>query len=144
MPAAEPLDSPIKWVADHTRRNVESGGEKGHEWRGVHCLVLTTTGRRSGTRRRNALIYGRDGGRYVVVASNGGHPQHPAWYLNLVANPEVEVQVGADTFRATARAASADEKAGLWPQMAAVWPYYNTYQSKTTREIPVVVLEPAG
>jgi deazaflavin-dependent oxidoreductase (nitroreductase family) len=135
------FDSPTGWVADHIRSYVETDGENGHEWKGVNTLLLTTRGRKSGKMRRTALIYGKDGDRYVVVASRGGHENHPAWYLNLVANPDVEVQVAADKFSASARTATSEEKARLWPLMASIWPAYNDYQSKTDREIPVVVLE---
>jgi deazaflavin-dependent oxidoreductase (nitroreductase family) len=137
----EPLDSALEWVADHTRRYVESDGEDGHEWMGVSTLILTTTGRRSGRLRRNALIYGTDGDDYVIVASRGGHANHPLWYLNLVADPEVSVQVGADRFDVTARTASPEEKARLWPEMTKIWPAYDEYQAKTERDIPVIVLE---
>jgi deazaflavin-dependent oxidoreductase (nitroreductase family) len=135
-------DSPTGWVRQHIREYVASDGRKGHTWRGVPTLLLTTRGRKSGLLRRTALIYGRDGDNYVVVASRGGHAQHPAWYLNLVDNPDVEAQVGADTFSARAQTASAEEKARLWPVMAAIWPAYDDYQAKTEREIPVVVLVP--
>jgi len=135
-----PLDSALDWVADHTRRYVESDGADGHLWSGVATLVLTTTGRRSGQLRRNALIYGRDGEDYLIVASRGGDDHDPLWYRNLVADPHVSVQVGADRFDATARTASADEKRRWWPTMAAIWPAYDEYQAKTDREIPVVVL----
>jgi proline iminopeptidase len=87
------------------------------------------------------LIYGETGGKYVVVASKGGAPTHPGWYLNLVAQPAVEVQVAADRFRATARTVTGDERSRLWQTMAAIYPPYNAYQAKTQREIPVVVLE---
>ena len=137
----EPLDSALEWVADHTRRYVESDGEDGHEWMGVPTLILTTRGRRSGQLRRNALIYGVDGDSYVIVASRGGHVNHPLWYLNLVADPAVQVQVGADRFDATARTVSDDEKARLWPMMAEIWPAYDDYQAKTDRAIPVIVLD---
>jgi deazaflavin-dependent oxidoreductase (nitroreductase family) len=99
--AQEPLDSPVDWVAQHTRQYVATNGAQGHLWNGVPTLLLTTIGRRSGRPRRTALIYGRDGDRYVVVASKGGAPEHPLWYLNLRAQPEVEVQVGAERFRAS-------------------------------------------
>ncbi|MBM0260152.1 nitroreductase family deazaflavin-dependent oxidoreductase [Micromonospora sp. 4G55] len=136
------LDSPEGWVADHIRRYVETGGEQGHEWRpGVFTLLLTTRGRRSGKLRRTALIYGRDGDDYLVVASQGGAPQHPAWYLNLLADPEAEVQVGAETFTARARAAGPEEKPRMWRTMTGIWPAYDDYQTRTDREIPVVVLE---
>ncbi len=98
------LDSPTNGVAEHINSYVETGGADGHEWRpGVFTLLLTTRGRRSGALRRTALIYGRSGDAYAVVASQGGAPQHPAWYLNLLAEPQVEVQVGADRFTARAR-----------------------------------------
>jgi deazaflavin-dependent oxidoreductase (nitroreductase family) len=137
---AAPLDSALDWVADHTRRYVESGGTDGHLWNGVPTLVLTTTGRRSGQLRRNALIYGRDGEDYLIVASRGGDDHDPLWYRNLVADPHVRVQVGADRFDATARTASTEEKRRWWPTMAAIWPAYDEYEAKTDRDIPVVVL----
>jgi deazaflavin-dependent oxidoreductase (nitroreductase family) len=139
--ADEIYDSPTGWVNEHIRSYVETDGRSGHEWRGVPTLLLTTIGRKSGKRRRTALIYGKDGDHYVVVASRGGHKQHPAWYLNLVENPEVEVQVNADKFTARAHTATPEEKARLWPVMAAIWPAYDDYQAKTDREIPVIVLE---
>ena len=142
--AVGPLDSSRDWVAEHTRKYVESDGEDGHLWNGVPTLVLTTIGRRSGQRRRTALIYGTDGdGRWVVVGSQGGLPTHPLWYLNLVEEPAVEVQVGADRFAGVARTASADERARLWPTMTTIWPAYDEYQAKTSREIPIVILERA-
>jgi deazaflavin-dependent oxidoreductase (nitroreductase family) len=137
----EIYDSPTGWVADHIREYVETDGRKGHTWRGATTLLFTTMGRKSGKRRRTALIYGKDGDNYIVVASRGGHAQHPAWYLNLVDNPNVEVQVGADKFTARARTANAEEKARLWPIMTAIWPAYDDYQAKTERDIPVVILE---
>jgi proline iminopeptidase len=87
------------------------------------------------------LIYGKTDKGYVVVASKGGAPQHPGWYLNLVAHPEVEVQVVAERFRAKARTATGEERVELWKKMALIYPPYNAYQAKTDREIPVVVLE---
>lgn len=137
------FDSPSDWVADHIRKYVETGGDSGHLWRGVPTLLLTTRGRKSGKQRRTALIYGQDGDNYVVVASRGGHAQHPAWYLNLVENPAVQVQVKAEVFTALARTATPEEKARLWPVMVSIWPDYENYQNSTDREIPVVVLERA-
>jgi len=135
------VDSPVGWVNQHIRGYVDSDGEKGHHWRGVNTLLLTTTGRKSGKPRRTALIYGSDGDRYVVVASKGGAKNHPEWYLNLVENSEVEVQVGADKFKAQARSASTEEKPELWRLMTSIWPEYDSYQAKTQRDIPVVVIE---
>jgi deazaflavin-dependent oxidoreductase (nitroreductase family) len=140
---AEIHDSPEGWVAEHIKSYVETDGEQGRLWRGVPTLLLTTTGRRSGKLRRTALIYGEHGGSYLVVASQGGAPTHPAWYLNLQAHPEVEVQVGPARFTARARTAAEDEKPALWRQMAAIWPDYDAYQTRTERPIPVVVLDPA-
>src|SRR4051794_9894465 len=107
MTEVEVFDSPTGWVHDHVRRYVESDGDDGHRWRGVNTLLLTTTGRKTGKLRRTALIYGEDGGRFLVVASQGGAKLHPSWYLNLVADPEVELQVGAERFPARAHTATA-------------------------------------
>ena len=138
----EVFDSPTGWVAQHIKEYVESDGAKGHEWQGITTLLLTTRGRKSGKLRRSALIYGRDGESYVIVGSTGGAPAHPSWYLNLVANPEVTVQVGAEKFTARARTASGSERQRLWSKMAAIFPNYDAYQAKTEREIPIVVLDP--
>jgi deazaflavin-dependent oxidoreductase (nitroreductase family) len=141
-PEKQVVDSPQGWVARHIKRYVDSDGANGHEWRpGVYTLLLTTRGRRSGTWRRTALIYGRDGDRYLVVASVGGSARHPAWYLNLRDHPQVEVQVGPERFTATARTAGADEKPRLWELMTSIWPSYEGYQRKTRRDIPVVILD---
>jgi len=141
--AEQPLDPTTGWVAEHLRRYVASDGADGHEWRpGVPTLLLTTRGRRSGNLRRTPLIYARDGDAYVVVASYGGAPQHPDWYLNLTDEPEVTIQVGADLQRARARTAEGEERERLWSVMTGIWPAYADYQAKTSRRIPVVVLEP--
>ena len=137
------------WIRDHLQRYLSTNGEDGHLWDAtlgggtglVPTLVLTTTGRKSGRPLTLPLIYGRAGDSYVVIASKGGAPQHPAWYLNLAANPEVEVQVKAERFRARARTASGAERAALWQQLVEIYHPYEKYQAATTREIPVVVLE---
>jgi len=129
--------------AEHVRRYQETGGEVGYRWNGVPILLLTTTGRRSGQPRTNALIFGRDGDDLVVVASKGGAPHHPAWYLNLADHPEAEVQVRAERLAVTTRTASDDEKPRLWRVMTDLWPNYDAYQSRTERVIPLVVLSPA-
>jgi deazaflavin-dependent oxidoreductase (nitroreductase family) len=130
---------------EHVKRYVETDGEVGHDWQdGVPVLILTTTGRRSGEERPTPLIYGRSGDDYLVVASKGGAPEPPAWYLNLSEAPDVQVQVKADRFGAHARTATPEEKADMWSTMAAIWPAYDEYQTKTDREIPVVVLERTG
>ena len=127
--------------AEHVARYRETDGAEGHDWQGTHCLILTTTGRSTGQERDLALIYGRHGDDYVVVASKGGAPDHPSWYKNLVANPRVKVQVLGDRFEANARTATAEERPELWPLMTGEWPAYDDYQKKTDREIPLVVLE---
>jgi deazaflavin-dependent oxidoreductase (nitroreductase family) len=138
----EPIfDSPSGWVKSHIDEYVETGGAKGQRWKGTDTLLLTTRGRKTGKLRRTALIYGTEDGDYVVVASRGGAPDHPAWYLNLSDDPEVSIQVGADLFQGTARTARGDEREGLWAQMSEIWPAYDDYQSKTDREIPIVVIE---
>jgi deazaflavin-dependent oxidoreductase (nitroreductase family) len=127
---------------DHIRAYRETGGEVGYVWNGVPTLLLTTTGRRTGQKRTSALIFGRDADDYLVVASMGGAPSHPLWYLNLRANPQADIQVKAETFSVAARTASAAEKPRLWKIVTDVWPNYDVYQSRTDREIPVVVLSP--
>jgi deazaflavin-dependent oxidoreductase (nitroreductase family) len=128
---------------EHVNRYRETNGEEGHDWQGTHTLILTTHGRKSGQERSTPLIYGRSGDDYLVVASKGGADDPPAWYLNLEANPEVEIQVKADRFKARARKATPDEKPEMWSTMASEWSSYDDYQRKTKREIPVVVLERA-
>jgi deazaflavin-dependent oxidoreductase (nitroreductase family) len=132
------------WFQEHVDRYLATNGEDGHEWRGVHTLLLTTRGRRSGKPRTLPLIYGEDGDRLLIVASMGGAPRHPSWYLNLLADPNVEVQVKGDRFHAVAHTAGPDERGRLWKTMTGVWPDYDQYQTRTSREIPVVVLERAG
>lgn len=106
------------------------------------CLILETTGRKSGEQQRLPLIYGKAGGNFVIVASKGGAPEHPAWFLNLQAQPEVKFQVADKKYRGRARAAESPERDQLFDMMAQVFPPYTGYQRKTERRIPVVVLEP--
>jgi deazaflavin-dependent oxidoreductase (nitroreductase family) len=136
-----PGGRPPGWQKAHMQRYIETGGRDGHIWEGVPTLLMTTRGRRSGEPRTTPLIYGRAGERYLVVASRGGAPTHPDWYQNLAADPEVQVQVMADRFKARARTATAAEKPALWKTMTSIWPPYDEYQARTTREIPVVILE---
>ena len=127
---------------EHVRRYIETDGEEGYLWReGAPILLLTVTGRKSGTEYTTPLIFGEDGGSHVIVGSQGGRPEHPDWYLNLQEHPEVGVQVKADTFRARARTTEGAERERLWAAMNEIWPHYDEYQTKTTRQIPVVVLE---
>ena len=128
---------------EHVERYRETGGQEGHEWQpGVYCLLLTTTGRSSGEPYTTPLIYREDGDDYIVVASKGGAPDHPDWYLNLQADPEVEIQVGADVMPATARTVEGVDRDRLWHHMVEVWPDYDEYAEKTDRHIPVVALSP--
>lgn len=133
--------SQVLFGPEHVERYQATDGEEGHEWRGTTALLLTTIGRKSGEPRTMPLIYQADGDNYVVVASKGGWEHHPLWYQNLQANPEVEVQVWGDRFKARARTAEGEERERLWKVMAAAWPQYDDYQKKTDRQIPVVVLE---
>ncbi|MDT9688347.1 nitroreductase/quinone reductase family protein [Streptomyces sp. P9(2023)] len=133
-------DNPTPWIADHIRRFEETGGNPRP---GVNDLLLTTRGRRSGLLRRTALAYVRDGDAYVLTASNAGSDRHPAWYLNLLAAPEVTLQVGTATFAATARPATAAEAARLWPVIVAAMPSYAEYRTATAREIPLVLVTPS-
>src|SRR5215212_8510065 len=128
---------------DHVRIYQETGGQEGYFWKeGTEILLLTTKGRRSGEPKVMPLIYREIDGMYVVVASKGGYPEHPAWYLNLRAHPEdVEIQVRADRFAVRPRIAQGAERERLWMAMNEVWPHYAEYQDRTDREIPVVVLE---
>jgi deazaflavin-dependent oxidoreductase (nitroreductase family) len=140
----EVVDSPTGWVAKHIQRYAASDGTNGYLYMGVPTLLLTTRGRRSGTLRRTALMYGEDAGRYLLVASNGGSATHPAWYLNLTANPEVEVQIKNERFAARAHTASAAERQVLWKVVSDLFPTYDRYlktAAKKGREIPLIILE---
>jgi deazaflavin-dependent oxidoreductase (nitroreductase family) len=127
---------------EHTRRYRETDGEVGHIWkRGSKILLLTTRGRTTGDLHTTPLIYEDSDGAYVIVASKGGAPEHPGWYRNLSKDPQVDVQVKDDVFPAHARTASGEERERLWKLAAQQWPDYDEYQTRTDREIPVVVLE---
>jgi deazaflavin-dependent oxidoreductase (nitroreductase family) len=118
-----------------------SRGRVGGQLMGMPVLMLTTTGRVSGRRRTVPLTYFEDGDALVVVGSKGGSPRHPAWYLNLEAEPEVEVQVGSEHRRLQARRATPEEAERLWPAVLARAPVYGRYRARTTRDIPLVLLE---
>lgn len=141
MSTTQPKDSPVEWVNTHIRQYVDSDGEQGYLWRGAPILLLTTTGRKSGTQHRTALIYGEDGDHFVLVASKGGAPKNPAWFLNLQANPDVRVQIKDEEFAGRTRVAQGEERERLWQLMAKIWPDYDTYQTRTDRQIPVIVIE---
>jgi len=126
---------------EHVRKYRETDGQVGHDWNGTQTLIITTTGRKSRKLRDSALIYGRAGDSPVVVASKGGADEHPDWYQNLTNQPEVEVQIWGDRFPARARTATGQERTELWAEMLKHWPDYDEYQTKTDRQIPVVVLD---
>jgi len=128
---------------EHVDRYEETNGEEGHDWEGTTALILVTKGRKSGETRKSPLIYQTHGDDFLVVASKAGADEPPAWFLNLEADPEVELQVRAERFSARARTATPDEKPEMWETMTGAWPDYDEYQKKTDREIPVVVLERA-
>lgn len=126
--------------AEHVRAYRETGGERGYHWRGTTILLLTTTGRSSGKQRTTPLIHITDGDRWIVIASKGGAPDHPAWFTNIAADPEIEIQVEDEVIPVTATVVEGAERERLWRAMAAVWPDYDSYQERTDREIPVVAL----
>ena len=146
MPTSDRVLGAGAWLLETSHRTVLAltGGRFPKKIAGMQTVEIHVKGRKSGLWRRTALIYGRDGDNYVVVASKGGSPTHPLWYLNLRDNPESEIQVGPDKVRVRARDAEGEERARLWQTMSAIWPDYNNYQKKTDRQIPVVVLEPVS
>ena len=127
---------------EHVKVYRETNGETGYLWNGAPILLLTTKGRRSGEPRTIPIIFTQFGGSWVVIASKGGSPTHPAWYLNVVADPRVEVRVKGDRHEAVARTASSPERERIWAAALKTWPSFDIYQSRTTRVIPVVVLDP--
>ena len=142
--------SEIPWIAEHIAL-YKSDPEKAHMWDSsalggpgvLPTLLLTTIGRKSGEPRPLPLIYGEAGGSYVIVASKGGTPNHPIWFLNLEAQPECDLMVGAKAVRARARVAEGAEREALWKQMVEIYPPYEDYEkSAGDRVIPVVVLDP--
>jgi deazaflavin-dependent oxidoreductase (nitroreductase family) len=147
--ANTPAELPT-WIADHVRLYLEDP-DKAHMWDSgpvggpgvLPTLLLIATGRRSGEPRMLPLIYKRVDAGFVLIASKGGAPSHPAWYLNLLDNPVCEIKVGRDSYHVTARTAGGKERAKLWKLMRDLYPPYDDYQSKTDREIPVVVLQPS-
>ncbi|MDJ0847218.1 MAG: nitroreductase/quinone reductase family protein [Myxococcota bacterium] len=144
--------SEIPWIAEHIEL-YKTDPEKAHMWDStplggpglLPTLLLTTTGRKSGELRSLPLIYGEADGAYVIIASKGGMPNHPVWYLNLEAKPECELMVGPKKVSARARVAEGEERDRLWKKMAEIYPPYDEYQERAgDRTIPVVVLEPVG
>jgi deazaflavin-dependent oxidoreductase (nitroreductase family) len=125
----------------HVERYLQTGGQEGYHWRGTTILLLSTTGRTSGQERTTPLIHRTDDDHWVVVASKGGAPDHPAWYKNLESDPQATIQVKDERIPVRARTAQGEERERLWGLMAEVWPAYDDYQRKTERQIPVVVFE---
>lgn len=143
-----------QWMVDHANIYLSSGGTDGQMYTmtqpgrpqmTVPSLLLTTTGRKSGEKYMFPLFYGPAGNSYFVIASKGGAPRHPGWYRNILANSDVEIQVGTRKTPAKARTATGDERARLWEKAVEIWPPFADYQVKATaRQIPVVVLDPVG
>lgn len=127
---------------EHVRVYRETGGERGHTWRGTTILLLTTRGRRTGEERTTPLIYRSDGERFVIVASKGGSPANPGWFENLASERDASIQVKDRVIAVRASVAESDERERLWRLMVEVWPAYEEYQERTDRQIPVVVLTP--
>ena len=137
----EVFDNPTGWVARHIRRYVASGGTRGHRFNGNDALLLTTRGRRTGKLRRTALYYGRDGERYVLVATAVRGGGQPSWYLNLLHDPVVGVQVRSEIFAAIATPAAASERPRLWGLMIDLVPKYVDYEKRAGRDLAIVVVE---
>jgi len=135
--------SPWSPIADQVTLYESTDGKEGGTLEGKPVVILTTRGRKSGALRKTPLMRVEHDGRYVVVASLGGAPQHPVWYLNLLADPRVTVQDGGKVMELRAHSASPEERELWWPRATAAWPAYDDYQKNTDREIPVVILEPA-
>ena len=137
------------WVKEHIEE-YRKNPEKGHMWDSsvvggpgeVPCLLLTTTGRKSGKERTTPLIYSFQDGGYVIIASKGGAPDHPSWYLNIQDAPNVKIQVSTHEMKARAEVVEGEKRERLWEAMVKVWPDYDNYQKKTDRQIPVVLLLP--
>jgi deazaflavin-dependent oxidoreductase (nitroreductase family) len=154
MAEAKLAPSLPQWMVDHANRYISSGGSEGHIYTitpagyaemHVPSLLLTTTGRKSGEKYIFPLFYGDTGNSYFVIASKGGAPEHPGWYRNILADPDVEVQVGTKKMRAHARTATGAERQALWDKAVGFFPPYADYKVKAVgREIPVVVLDPVG
>lgn len=130
------------WAREQAERFEATGGAEANTHDGVPIIVLTSVGAKSGKLRKTALMRVEHDGRYAVVASKGGAPEHPVWYWNLVAEPHVELQDGSDRRDYDARLVEGDERAAWWDRAVAVWPDYVRYQTRTDRQIPVFVLEP--
>ncbi len=134
--------SPAQFVADQVALYESTGGAEGGTLQEKPVVILTTQGRHSGKVRKSPLMRVEDGGTYAVIASMGGAPKHPVWYLNLIASPEVTLQDGATVYAMAAHEADGDERTRWWAIAVEAWPAYADYQTNTDRQIPVIVLEP--
>ena len=134
--------STLKFAADQVALFESTDGAEGNTLNGVPVIILTTKGRASGSIRKSPLMRVEHKGTYAVVASFGGAPKHPSWYGNMIAEPDVLLQDGATVYQMRAREVTGDEKAEWWKRATAVWPAYDDYQKRTTRVIPLVLLEP--
>jgi deazaflavin-dependent oxidoreductase (nitroreductase family) len=137
----EYVPSPWQPVAEQVRLYEATGGREGATLEGKPCVILTTRGRKTGQLRKSPLMRVEHEGKYAVVASMGGAPHHPVWYLNLLEDNEVTLQDGDKVVHARARTATADEKQVWWPRAVEVWPAYDDYQARTDRDIPVVLFD---
>jgi deazaflavin-dependent oxidoreductase (nitroreductase family) len=127
---------------EHVRVYRETNGERGYIWNGVPILLFTSKGRKSGEARTIPIIFTAHNDGWIIIASRGGSPTHPKWFLNIEQDPHVKVQVKAEHYDAIARSAPSPEREELWEKACKTWPNYNIYQSRTSRQIPVVVIEP--
>lgn len=133
--------SPEKWVRDQVAEYESSGGTRGTTMRGMPVIILTTQGAQSGKLRKSPLMRVEHDGAYAIVASLGGAPNNPSWYYNVRNNPTVELQDGPERHEYAAREVTGEEKAAWWERAVSAFPDYAEYQRKTSREIPVFVLE---
>ncbi len=141
-PVAQSAGTDITLLGEeHVRVYRETNGETGYIWNGVPIILVTYTGRKSGLQRTFPIIYTPVGNSYVIIASKGGSATHPMWYLNLLDNPNVTLQIRGEIFAGRARTAPSPEREALWSECVKAWPSYDLYQSRTDRVIPVVVLE---
>jgi deazaflavin-dependent oxidoreductase (nitroreductase family) len=134
--------SPWDFVAETVRTYEATGGREGNLLQGKPCVILTTRGRKTGKLRKTPLMRVEHDGEYAVVASLGGAPKHPVWFLNVVADPDVVLQDGDHVMQLRARVATPEEKREWWPRAVAAWPDYASYQASTDRDIPVVLFDP--
>lgn len=138
-----------KWIADHVELYLNDP-EKAHMWDAslgggtgmIPTLLLIMTGRKSGETKMLPLIYKKVDDNFVIIASKGGAPSHPAWYRNIMANPDCEIRVGAASYKVRAREAQGAERERLWDELVEIYAPYTDYQARTDRQIPVIVLEP--